>query len=194
MNASGDFQKTDRKESMANDTWLQRYISESIQQRLCTTIGCTTCGAGQFRNGYLKAYADGIGKPEPLFVHRECALGIAEALTYVEPLTTDSLIKFEEAARCLLFDLWYSIGKDADEQLTLVLEGTWAGTVLESMKTHYQNKLERQRAIAESQNPVLVERRKEEKRRLKQERHRERLSQKKERDRVWFGKQEGNGK
>ena len=37
--------------------WLQAYLIESIDKRLCTSIYCTTCGAQEFRHGLLDAVA-----------------------------------------------------------------------------------------------------------------------------------------
>ena len=169
-----------------SDGWLQNYILDSINQNICTRAGCTTCGANQFRRGLLQAFAAGTEQIEPSFLHRECALQIASALTSVK---SGGDWKFEEAIRCILIDLWSAAGGDTDGQLSHVLQGSWAGQVLDSMRHHSAEVEARRRALAEYQSPAAVQQRREEKKRLKQQRHEERLALKKERDRIWFEKQ-----
>lgn len=175
--------------SMSDEPWLYLFIRDSVQKKLCTTIGCTTCGAADFRNNLMRAYATVTGTAEPAFLHRESALGIAMALSQVKPLPSDRLVKFEEAARCVLYDLWYAVGNSADQEITPIISGSWAGDVLQSMKSHYENLQARRQEIAERQNPVLIEQCRARKQALKQERHQERLQLKKERDRIWYEQQ-----
>lgn len=174
---------------MSDEPWLYLFIRDSVQKKLCTTIGCTTCGAADFRNNLLRAYATVTGTAEPAFLHRESALRIAKALSQVKPLPSDRLVKFEEAARCVLYDLWYAVGNSADQEITPIVSGSWAGDVLQSMKSHYENLQTRRREIAEIQDPLLIAERKAQKRALKQEIHIERLRLKKEWDRVWYEQQ-----
>ena len=94
----------------------------------------------------------------------------------------------------MLFDIWYAAEDGARERdLEFVLAGTWAGSVLKRMKAHHQARLQERRAYAESQDPVRVRQMRAEKRRLRQEKHSERLALKKERDRIWRAEHEKGG-
>jgi hypothetical protein len=81
----------------------------------------------------------------------------------------------------------------AERELAPLLAGTWAGDVLARMEAHEQRRIEARRAHAESQDPERARQHREEKRRLRAEAHAERLTLKKERDRVWRQRQ-GKGK
>jgi len=66
-----------------------------------------------------------------------------------------------------------------------MLAGSWAGGVLQAMKKHFAEREAKRSARAGADDPVNVERRREEKKRLKQEQHEQCLALKKERDRMW---------
>ncbi|MBK6751629.1 MAG: hypothetical protein IPG67_16935 [Acidobacteria bacterium] len=87
-----------------------------------------------------------------------------------------------EAVRCLLVDLSSPI-PILNAELYSVLDGTWAGELLERWKIM---KMLGQRTppVMSNEDPVNIQKRRDEKS-LKAERHRERLEQKKERDRLW---------
>ena len=124
--------------------------------------------------------------------HRS-AVDIARGLASIHPVG-GACYHVEEAVRLVLFDIWYAVGEEARERdLEPVLAGTWAGSVLERMKAHHQARMEARRAFAESQDPERVRQKREEKRRLRQEKHAERLALKKERDRIWRAKHEKGG-
>jgi hypothetical protein len=85
--------------------------------------------------------------------------------------------RFEAAVRLVLFEIWYTVGESARErELEPILAGTWTGSVLERMKAHHRERMEEQRTFAESQDPERVRERRDEKRRLRQEKHAERLA------------------
>ncbi len=124
--------------------------------------------------------------------HR-AAVDIARSLALVNPIGV-APYRFEEAVRLVLFEIWYAVGEAARERdLGSVLAGTWTGSVLERMKAHHQERMEERRAFAESQDPERVRQKRDEKRRLRQEKHSERLALKKERDRIWRAKHEKRG-
>jgi hypothetical protein len=97
--------------------------------------------------------------------------------------------EIEDAVRLVLFDLWNSMLLQGRERL---LAGSWAGGVLERMKDHYRAETERAKAIADFEDPRRVQERREEKRRLKQQKHQNRLALKKDRDRIWRENQKKN--
>ena len=173
--------------------WLQEYLTGAVGSNLCTRIHCTTCGAMEFRQGLLSKLARLTGRQGLKRLDHRSAVDIARSLALVQPVGVDRY-SFEEAARLVLFDIWYAAEEGARERdLELVLAGTWAGSVLERMKAHHQARSEERRAYAESQDPVRVRQKREEKRRLRQEKHSERLALKKERDRTWRAKHEKGG-
>jgi hypothetical protein len=75
--------------------------------------------------------SDQSGLPLQEYFDPDCAMEIAIALAAVAP-PEDESSSFEEAVRCLLFDLW-----SATTAITTPLEGAWAGAVLARMRSHY---------------------------------------------------------
>jgi hypothetical protein len=165
----------------SNGNWLQEYLAEAVAKNLCTRISCTTCGALEFRRGLLKAAARAIHGNSSERLDPGTASTILHALAHLQT-PRQSQREMEEAVRMVLFDLWTSLMLHNNEHL---LGESWAGDVLQRMKAHYEAVLARSKAIAESQDPVLVQQRRLEKRNVKQQKHEERLAQKKERDRIW---------
>jgi hypothetical protein len=90
--------------------------------------------------------------------------------------------------RCILFDLWTAIPL-FDIDIEILLAETWAGDILRKMKEHHDAREAERLARDTSQNSTNVQKRREEKKRLKQEEHEKRLALKKERDRRWHEKQ-----
>ena len=169
--------------------WLQRYLFESVRKNLCTRIRCTTCGAGEFRNGLLYAAARAIGQERFEGLDETSALVIVRALGRVHPVPHLER-QTEEAIRLVLFNIWTVLGEAAmARKFEPLLAGSWAGGILERMKAQYKAESERRKAIAEFQDPVCVQQRQEEKRARKEQKHKERLALKKERDRIWREKQ-----
>jgi len=171
--------------SQSNDEeWLQRYLLDSIQRKLCTRIGCSTCAAMEFRTGLLQC-AGAIRQEFPHALDDLRAAVIVRALARVHPIPGKER-ETDEAVRLILFDLWTVFGERVtDGDMNARLLGTWAGRVLSRMKEHYEADKQRRRAHDEANDPVLIQQRRAEKKRQKQERHSERLMQKEERDRVW---------
>jgi hypothetical protein len=172
-----------------NADWLEHYLVEAVRKNLCTKIRCTTCGALEFRKGLLTAAAKAIGRDRFEAFDETSAPVIIRSLATVNAPPAHLQPQMEEAVHLVLFDLWSSLMLQRHEHL---LTGAWADGVLERMKAHYQAETERHRAIAESEDPVLVQRRREEERSLKQQKHQERLTLKKDRDRIWRQNQKKN--
>jgi hypothetical protein len=166
--------------------WLGAYLEEAVRKRLCTQIGCTTCGAMEFRMGVLSALAS-TGKPLRRHFDRESQIEIARVLAELKPNhddLRDPLWGQEDAVRCILCDLW-SNSPLLDREIEALLAGTWAGGLLRRMKEHREARETASRARDEFQSPANVQKRREEKKRVKQEQHEKRLALKKERDRLW---------
>ncbi len=163
--------------------WLQAYLVEAVRKKLCTTIYCTTCGAMDFRRGVLDALTGATSQPPRQHLDRETAIEIARALAGIKP-DGNALRPLDDAVRCILFDLWSGIPL-LDKEIEIFLAGSWAGSVLDRMKKHHEARQAACRAEAEFQASANVQKRREEKKRLKQEQHEKRLALKKERDRIW---------
>jgi sRNA-binding protein len=166
-------------------SWLQAYFADAVARKLCVTIHCTTCGAREFRLGLLRQLAIHGGEPENRGLSLNLAKVLIRALGTIQPVKQDEE-RWEEAMRCVLFDVW-SAWKPVvfSAELVPMLAGTWAGEVLDRMEQHYLQRQAEAQRWTEVENPEAVARRREEKRRLKEQRHAERLEAKKERDRVW---------
>ncbi len=166
-----------------NENWLGYYLDESVRRELCTAIYCTTCRSREFRLGILRTLAENKGIEPQTEYNRENIVEIAMALADVQPDVSQSS-KFEDAVRCLLFDLWSPI-PILNTELKSTLDGTWAGGLLKRMEDHENERADARRAREEFEDPVNAEKRRDEKKRLNAERHQERLEKKKERDRRW---------
>jgi hypothetical protein len=113
----------------------------------------------------------------------------------------------ERTVRLVLFDLSNVMGEEEIASELLISEAaiaselellfappsSWAGDILEQMRAHHKAEIERRNAIAEFQDPMRVQQRREEKRRQRQQKHQERLALKKERDRLWRERQRIEG-
>src|SRR5207245_279255 len=109
----------------------------------------------------------------------QSAVGIATALTTVH--SEGDTQKMEHATRCLLFDLWNAIDH---VELERILGQSWAGEVLRGMQDHERAREAARRAFEDYEDPVNVQKRREEKKAVKQKKHQERLALKKERDQI----------
>jgi hypothetical protein len=168
--------------------WLQPYLSESVRRNLCTKVVCTTCGAREFRTGLLAATAGEIKRDPLIRLDLESAIAIGRALGRVEFDDSDPpyiYFWFESAVRLVLTDIWVALGDaKAEQAIEPLLTGSWAGDLLLRMKQHHAALLEADRKRQEEQDPVHIGARRTEKRRLKQQRHADRLARKRDRDRV----------
>lgn len=163
--------------------WLHGYLKESVANNLCTKISCTTCGAMDFRKGLLRALAHSSGDRTSSRMDGTQARAIAAELAgLAAPRETQ---RYEEAIRLILFDIWNTLGEaTAEAEVTRILDGTWAGSILDGMKTHHRAEEKRRREHAEKNDPALIEKMREEKRRAKEQKHLARLAAKSERDRL----------
>lgn len=164
--------------------WLAVFLDEAIRENLCTSINCTTCGSWDFRNGLLEAFATSSGKTNLEYLNIETAQSLAEILAAFNP-PQESRYKYEPAIRFILYDLWQVLMGTVKGYLG----ESFAGHVYEKMDVHYRIRLDEQRHHAEMNDPLKAQERREEKKRLSQEKHQERLEKKKERDRIWREKQ-----
>jgi len=178
-------------------SWLQAYLAEAVRKKLCTEIMCTTCGAREFRLGVVRALRDATVQRPRKQIEPEIDLEVARALAEVTPygMTGPEIARFAGAVRCILSDLWSGapildseIGSRTllpHSEIEALLGSTWAGDLLHRMKEHHEAREAERRTREVFQNPANVQKRREEKKRLKQEQHKRRLALKQERDRLW---------
>jgi hypothetical protein len=165
--------------SIVIENSLYSYLIKSVERKLCTQIHCTTCGAMDFRRG-INALATGTLQPSSS-EDREIAIAIAQALAEIRPSGSDAN-RLDSAARCLVFDICGAIG---ERETARILGGSWGGDVLRRMQEHSRALLEARHAREEYEDSSNVRKRREEKKRIAQEKHQRRLALKKERDRAW---------
>ena len=108
--------------------WLTDYLDLSVQRGDCTKIGCTTCGATDFRKGVWVAFAQARNLGTALPIGSEQVLEVTKSLSLVTP-NASNMRDHEAAARCLIFDLWNSapLHRSDIEQL---LFGSWMLTCI----------------------------------------------------------------
>jgi hypothetical protein len=163
------------------ENWLGLYLHEAVRGKLCTRIHCTTCGARDFRQGILRALAAASGEAPASRIDAASAALVAEALAGVEPGDTD-MVRPLAATRCLVYDLCSALGERDVERL---LGQSWAGEVLHGMRAHEHAVRDARRAREAYEGQEATLRRRDERKRLAQERHQQRLLLKQDRDRKW---------
>ena len=169
-----------------DDNWLHYHLVQVVRAGLCTKIHCTTCGAVEFRRGLLDSLAKAAGKKVSRVLGQEFAGDMLCALAKVRPETSEERACLAEPVKCILFDLWRG-GVEVEPYMADQLSGSWAGEVLARMKAHYDAILAARRALEDFNDPVNVQKRRNEAKLLKQQQHAIRLEDKKERDRIWHG-------
>ena len=160
--------------------WLQAYLEDAIERRLCTSVCCTTCGAMEFRDGLFGHFtAERDSRDRPL-LRPDTALTVAAALAEVgaPPVPDES---WAAAVRLIVMDICSAAMVPPIEER---LRGSWAGTVLSSMKAH-----EERRATERRQREEDVVKRREDKERLKAQQQLARAAKKAEIDRRWRERQ-----
>lgn len=163
------------------ENWLHAYLVASVRRDLCTRIHCTTCGATEFRHGLLRALATATSQPPSRTYTQQVAVDVAQALADMRPSDAEAR-QLEEAGRCVVFDVCSAIGEREAEQL---LGQSWGGDLLRRMQEHHRRVTAARRSKAEYEDPAKVQERREERKRVLQQRHEQRLALKKERDRAW---------
>jgi hypothetical protein len=172
--------------SQASENWLQQYVSDAVSRRLCTGIGCTTCGAHEFRSGLsarIAASAPSVGVIQ-LPSRIEPAQLLLDLMSELKPPKCASSA-WDEAARRLIFDCWAYLGGDrALPHMQDRLGPSWAGHVLGRMIAN-EEACRRTRQEHEARSLKAQEERMQRKEE-RQLRHDRRLLQKKERDKLWW--------
>ena len=167
--------------------WLQDYLQEAVRASTCMRIGCTTCGAGDFRTG-LFARLPGGGSNDRNFsprsrmaaLDRQQSLAVAQALAGVERSLPGHAE--EEGVRFLLYEIWRS--GNLSTEVETMMAGSWAGHVLKAMQEHEARRQVARKAHEIRNDPETLSARRENVRRERQIRHAARLEAKMERDRL----------
>lgn len=175
--------------------WLQRVIDQALEKGWCTNSFCTTCDAREFRNTVLKAAGRVADRP----VDRAMLQTMAEVLQFRGPLrstiarglsSVEAAPAREQPVRSILTYLWSFAWAS---EISAILQGSWAGSILEEMRAHEAG-TERARVIRERENsPEAVEARKAEKRRVRAEAHAIRMAEQAEHNRRWYAARQAEG-
>lgn len=178
---------------------LDDLLDAVVLENLCCRRGCTTCGAGFFRQKVADFLAfklrtsryrvsgntgDHRLSPDQVRILAEELRKVTEGL--VTRFRPRALRRRSEAIDFLIQEVWdFSPRATREEWMRTVLGDSIAGQRYEQMLLHY-NEMQRRRAIYEEQNsPSAIALRKAEKARLREERLRERAIRKAEIDRIW---------
>ena len=123
--------------------WLEIYLFDCTQRNICTKVGCTTCGAREFRDGLLAGAAKQMRCLHLQRLAPDSAVVIAQALAGLGPPDGAPLDKFESAVRLILTTIWTTLGAAiADQTIQPLLAGSWAGGLLARMKVHYSGRVD----------------------------------------------------
>ena len=160
--------------------WLEQYLDQAIERRLCTMIGCTTCGAQDFRAGLNAGLARPGDDLRRLNADRSLPL-LESASKLVAPQARHS--ERVEAIRLVLFDCWVALGGDnALPQMKERLGRGWAGQVLNEMIAHHEVRTRVRREHEVRSDPAAARQRRQQLKGERQQRHQERLEKKRQRD------------
>jgi hypothetical protein len=118
----------------SRSNWLQPYIEAALACRLCTMINCGFCGSVPFKEGLMMLASN--GRLDHRNVDHETLKKIAVALALVDPAPRDpELNGYEQATMSIIYFLWSrSLGFDL--WAPKLLDGSWAGTMLDRMRAH----------------------------------------------------------
>ncbi len=122
--------------------WLQELLARAVSENWCLESYCTTCGSFQLRIS-LGWAETGPDRFRPRRVTEEEVGSVLQGLRHCRPVPETQ--EFEQAVRWVLLRIWDQFGDDAHQRLFPRLNGTWAEEVLNSMRRHYQAKMERRR-------------------------------------------------
>jgi hypothetical protein len=123
--------------------WLGIYLFDCIQRNVCTKIGCTTCGAREFRDGLLAGAARQMQRLHLRRLAPDSASVIAQALAGIGPPDDAPVDSFESAVRLILTTIWATLGEPiANETIEPLLAGSWAGGLLRQMKLHHSARMD----------------------------------------------------
>ena len=177
-----------RRYVIMTDNWLQTYLIECIgKDDLCIEPFCTTCGALEFRRGVLGALEKVTGQRPNGKLDADRARSILLALKNVNPIAGKQS-RIDDALYILLTDLRSVIG--AGEMIRILGDAeTWAGREFHDLRDSEKARNDAARARVEYFSPANVQKRRDEKKRVRQEKHQQRLALKKERDQKWREKQ-----
>jgi hypothetical protein len=114
----------------ADTRWLERYIENAVRRDLCTKIGCTTCGASEFRKGITRRFATHAPGRDLLVLDEDSAMAVATALAGLHPNSEDE--RTINAVRMILDEVWRATcGTNARAAIVDLLSETWCGSVMD---------------------------------------------------------------
>jgi hypothetical protein len=122
---------------------VKAFVEHGAKEKWCHH-GCGLC-TGRMQERLVQDFGIDLGASEHF--DEAAARQLFQALAAVkvpEIVEHDA----EWVVRRLLITVWWKNEALADEELFPVLDGTWAGDVLERTRSHYQAKLERRRRHA----------------------------------------------
>ena len=86
----------------SSENWLQKYVSDAVSRPLCTKIGCTTCGASEFRLGLYVRIAGSDTPRLSAAARAEILLGLMSELKPPEPASFPWELAADGAEQMLL--------------------------------------------------------------------------------------------
>jgi len=177
---------SDAEMGRPESAWLAGYLAEAKARPLCTNLYCTTCGASEFRNGVFERAARAIGLAADECHDRRVVLEVVRQLASLRPSRREAW-EWRDAVQLIWSDLSSSVWfRGAREECEQLLTGSWAGSELETMVRMHERSLEVRRRHALENSPEVIEARRAEKRRLRDERLAARRLRKQEIDRRWY--------
>lgn len=153
--------------------WLNDLIEYSVSANVCTSWGCTTCGAMQFRSAIIQSARAAVGE-DNLDVDEE----VARQLNRVD-------VKAEtfHAVRFVILFLYYVCGRSSDFENSILrhFDSSPAGAVYRSMVTHHA-------ALVASRDPASKARAAEARAQHKRNELHARQARKREVDAAWLAR------
>jgi len=121
------------------EDWLSLILDRCVAEHWCVDTSCGTCGSYQMRAVLLGN--DVPSRPAFFSLHELSIERAADVIAALRVLGSDaSAARYNGPVKWLLFTIWSIFHDRADEELFPHLDGTWAGSVLGSMRNHYAHR------------------------------------------------------
>lgn len=150
---------TTKLEHSTTSPWLYHFIQLACKKGWCVNIGCTTCGAHDFRNELTRLIENHTT------LSNRCD-EVANQLRQLSPKDADSP-RFSDALKMVFHQLNQPLIFDGCPDLSVRLAGSWAGQQLAVYLEHQQARAERRAAHDKLNSADAIQARKQEREQAK---------------------------
>jgi hypothetical protein len=124
--------------------WLRNRLDEAVAEGWCLKTNCGTCANQDFRDATGLAL---VREPDRWVRPQLSTAELHELTIALRDLDIPPALPlvFEKGVMWLIYEIWRNGSTRADAELFPLLQGSYAGSILEGMRAHYQSRLEARR-------------------------------------------------